>query len=254
MFSGKTALVTGGASGIGEAAARRFAQEGATVVVADLNIAGAERVAGAIIADGGKAAAIQLDIASEDSNAALFSACRDRFGGLDAAFLNAGILGKWGEFETYETATFDQMISVNLRGTFLGLKAALPVLRPGGAAVVTASLAGLLGLPAAVGYAASKHGLLGIVKSLAASYARAGLRVNAVCPGSVLTPMVGVGEAAPLVDPDALEAPAYRGDLNPQHIAEVALFLASRRAAAINGLAVPVDAGFLADFGDANPE
>ena len=163
MFSGKTALVTGGASGIGEAAARRFAQEGATVIVADLNIAGAERVAGAIIADGGKAAAIQLDIASEDSNAALFSACRDRFGGLDAAFLNAGILGKWGEFETYETATFDQMISVNLRGTFLGLKAALPVLRPGGAAVVTASLAGLLGLPAAVGYAASKHGLLGIV-------------------------------------------------------------------------------------------
>lgn len=254
MFKNKTALVTGGASGIGEAAARRFAQEGATVVVADLNIAGAERVAGAIVADGGKAAAIALDIASEESNEALFATCRDRFGGLDAAFLNAGILDTWSPFEDYKTASFDRMLAVNLRGTFLGLKSAMPVLRPGGAAVVTASLAGLLGLPPAVGYATAKHGMLGIVKSLAQPYARHGLRVNAVCPGSVLTPMVGVTEAAALVDPDSLEAPPYRGDLQPQHIAEVALFLASRRAAGINGLAVPVDAAFTTDFGEANPE
>lgn len=254
MFEGKTALVTGGASGIGEAAARRFAQEGATVVVADLNIAGAERVAAAILADGGNASAIALDIASEESNEALFASCRDRFGGLDAAFLNAGILDAWSPFEDYKTASFDKMLAVNLRGTFLGLKSAMPVLRPGGAAVVTASLAGLLGLPPAIGYATAKHGLLGIVKSLAQPYARHGLRVNAVCPGSVLTPMVGVTEAEPLVDPDGLEAPPYRGDLKPQHIAEVALFLASRRAAGINGLALPVDAAFTADFGESNPD
>ncbi|SNS07543.1 NAD(P)-dependent dehydrogenase, short-chain alcohol dehydrogenase family [Sphingomonas laterariae] len=254
MFSGKTVLVTGGASGIGEAAALRFAQEGATVVVADLNVTGAEKVASAIIAAGGKAAAIAVDIASEQSNADLFAECADRFGGLDAAFLNAGILDAWGPFENYQMASFDRMLNVNLRGTFMGLKAAMPVLRPGGAAVVTASLAGLLGLPAAIGYSASKHALLGIVKSLAEPYARHGLRVNAVCPGSVLTPMVGVTDALPLVDPDALDAPVYRGSLAPQHIAEVALFLASRRAAGINGLAVPVDAAFTADFGDANPE
>lgn len=254
MFKGKTALVTGGASGIGEAAARRFAQEGATVVVADLNVAGTERVAAEIVASGGQAAAIALDIASEDSNAALFATCRDRFGGLDAVFLNAGILDAWSPFEEYQTASFDRMLAVNLRGTFLGLKAAMPALRPGGAAVVTASLAGLLGLPPAVGYATAKHGMLGIVKSLAQPYARHGLRVNAVCPGSVLTPMVGVTEAEPLVDPDALDAPPYRGSLKPQHIAEVALFLASRRASGINGLAVPVDAAFTADFGESNPE
>lgn len=246
MFAGKVALVTGAGSGIGRAAARRLAAEGAAVVVADLNGETAAATAALIVKDGGRAIAVTADISSEADNAAMFDAAESNFGGIDHAFLNAGMLQPYIPFEQVTTALFDKVIAVNLRGTFLGLQLALARLRPGGACVVTASAAGVIGFSEAAAYATSKHGMVGLVRSAARAFAAKGLRVNAVCPGMVLTPMNGIEQddalAGELTDPD------YRGGLSAQHIAEAALFLMTRGAAGINGQAQLVDAALLSSF------
>ncbi|MGF7147244.1 NAD(P)-dependent dehydrogenase (short-subunit alcohol dehydrogenase family) [Sphingomonas zeicaulis] len=246
QFEGKVALVTGGGSGIGRAASRRLAADGAAVVVADLNGEGAAATVALIEQAGGRAAAVTADIASEADNAAMYDAAADVFGGIDLAFLNAGMLQPYIPFDQVTPALFDRIISVNLRGSFLGMQLALARLRPGGACVVTASAAGLIGFSEAAAYATSKHGLVGLVRSAARAFAAKGLRVNAICPGMVLTPMNGLQQddviAEELTDPD------YRGGLSAQHIAEVALFLLSRRAAGVNGQAQLVDAALLSSF------
>jgi NAD(P)-dependent dehydrogenase (short-subunit alcohol dehydrogenase family) len=149
-------------------------------------------------------------------------------------------------FEQVTTALFDRLIAVNLRGAFLGLQLALARLRPGGACVVTASAAGLIGFSEAAAYATSKHGLVGLVRSAARAFADKGLRVNAVCPGMVLTPMNGIAQDDALAE--ELSHPGYRGGLTAQHIAEVALFLMSNRAAGVNGQAQLVDSALLSSF------
>lgn len=250
-FEGKVALVTGGGSGIGRAAARRLAAEGAAVVVADLNGETAERTVALIKASGGQALAIAADIASEAGNDAMFDAAAEAFGGLDLAFLNAGMLQPYIPFDQVTPALFDRILAVNLRGTFLGLQCALARLRPGGACVVTASAAGVIGFSEAAAYATSKHGLVGLVRSAARAFAEKGLRVNAVCPGMVLTPMNGVEQDDALAD--ELADPYYRGGLSAQHIAEPALFLLSRAAAGINGQAQLVDAALLSSFPPLDP-
>ena len=248
LFNGKVALVTGGASGIGAAAALRYAEEGAAVVVADLNLEGAEAIAEQIRAKGGRAQAVAVDVSKDADNQKMVAVCKDSFGGLDAAFLNAGAYDHSATFDELTIEKFDRMISINLKGTFYGMKAVLPALNKGGAAVVTASAAGLLGLTVAAGYSSAKHGVVGLVKSASRAFAEHGARINAICPGAVATPLVGVTEAAPMQDADALEAPEYRGQLLPQHIAEVALFLTSARSSGINGQAQLVDAGYAAAF------
>ncbi|MES2498850.1 MAG: SDR family oxidoreductase [Pseudomonadota bacterium] len=246
MFAGKVALVTGAGSGIGRAAARRLAAEGAAVVVADLNGESATATAALIEKDGGRAVAVTADISSEADNVAMFDAAESHFGGIDHAFLNAGMLQPYIPFDQVTTALFDKVIAVNLRGTFLGLQLALARLRPGGACVVTASAAGVIGFSEAAAYATSKHGMVGLVRSAARAFAEKKLRVNAVCPGMVLTPMNGLQQddalAGELTDPD------YRGGLTAQHIAEAALFLMTRGAAGINGQAQLVDAALLSSF------
>ena len=246
MFDGKVALVTGGASGIGVAASLRFAEEGAAVVVADINEAGAEAIADAISAKGGRARAIRCDVASAADNDAMVAAAKQGFGRLDAAFLNAGAYTQT-VFEDTDAATFDSMIAINLKGAFLGLQAVLPALEPGGAAVVTASTSGVIGLNVAAAYSAAKHGVIGTVRSASQSFARRGLRVNAICPGPVATAILGVNESAPIQPADALAPPAD-GVLLPQHIAEVAMFLASPRSGGINGQSLIADAGFLSSY------
>ena len=170
-FAQKVALVTGGGSGIGRAACQRMAAEGASVVVVDRDEATARRTVELIEAAGGKAIAVAADISSAADNAAMFDAAEAAFGGVDAAFLNAGILQPYGPFEKLSLETFDRVISVNLRGTFLGVQQAQARLRPGGACVVTASGAGVIGFAEAAAYSMSKHGVLGLVRSAAASFA-----------------------------------------------------------------------------------
>ncbi|MHA3792685.1 SDR family NAD(P)-dependent oxidoreductase [Rhizorhabdus wittichii] len=245
-FEGQVALVTGGGSGIGRAAARRFAAEGAAVVVADLNGEGAAATAALIREAGGRATVVTADVASEADNQAMFDAAERDYGGIDHAFLNAGMLQPYIPFEQVTTALFDRLIAVNLRGAFLGLQLALARLRPGGACVVTASAAGLIGFSEAAAYATSKHGLVGLVRSAARAFADKGLRVNAVCPGMVLTPMNGIAQDDALAE--ELSHPGYRGGLSAQHIAEVALFLMSNRAAGVNGQAQLVDSALLSSF------
>jgi NAD(P)-dependent dehydrogenase (short-subunit alcohol dehydrogenase family) len=247
-FSDKVALVTGGGSGIGRAASQRLAVEGARLVVADIDLPAAERTVELIAARGGQAVAICADIASEQDNRAMFDLAEERFGGIDAVFLNAGMIQPYGPLEELALDTFDRIIAVNLRGTYLGVQQARARLRPGGSCVVTASLSGVIGFADGPAYAVSKHGLVGLVRSAASAFAAKGTRINAICPGMVLTGMTGNVGLEAIDDPDALADPAYRGALSAQQIAEVALFLLSRRSAGINGQAQNVDAALLSAF------
>lgn len=249
MFAGKAMIVTGSGSGIGAAAARRLAREGAAVLLADIDAGRAEAVAARIRAEGGRALAMRCDVASAEDNEAVAAACTAEFGGIDGAYLNAGMLGPAESFDAIDMARFDPLVGVNLRGPLNGMATALRHVRPGGAVVVTASLAAVMGLPSGPIYAATKHAVLGLVRSAAPAFAARRLRVNAICPGRVDTPMIGVTDEAPLVAPEDLAVLPVGGPLDPQHIAEIALFLLSRAAAAINGQAIVADVGMSAAIG-----
>lgn len=247
MFDGKVALVTGGASGIGAAAAQRFGQEGAAVIVADMNREGAEAVAELVRTSGGRASAVGCDVTRGEDNEAMVAAAVREFGALDAAYLNAGAYAQLG-FDEHDEATFDRMVAINLKGAWLGLKAVLPALSRGGAAVVTASTSGVIGLGVAAAYSSAKHGVIGLVRSTSQAFAAKGARVNAICPGPVATAILGVAGVPSVQPADSLEATPYAGTLSPQHIAELALFLASPRSGGINGQHVIADAGYLASY------
>lgn len=243
-FAGKVALVTGAASGIGRAAAIRFAQEGARVFCADLNLAGAETVAAEI---GGNAGAIQVDVADYASNQAMVGAVMQAAGRLDIAFLNAGYYGAAEGLDTVDEALFDRLIAINLKGAFNGIKAVQPVIAEGGAVIVTSSAAGIVGHPGNPAYSASKHGVIGLVKSCIDAFGARGARINAICPGGVATPMNGIADID-IVPPADLQRVPVRGFGGAQHIAEVALWLASPAAGFITGQAQVVDAGLLSTF------
>ncbi len=247
-FAGKSALVTGGGSGIGAAAALRLAADGCRVAIVDIRKQDAERVAGVIEAQGGTAFAIAGDVALDADNERFFAQAEGAFGGLDLAFLNAGAIQRYGPFDQMAIDEFDRMIAINLRGAYLGLRQAQQRLRHGGAAVVTASAAGLTGFSDAAGYSTAKHGVIGLVRSAAREFASRGLRVNAICPGAVATPMTGAAQQDSIVAPDRLGTAPYRGELSPQMVAEVALFLLGPSAAALNGQAQLVDAALLSAF------
>jgi|GEM_PF-492444 len=248
MFANKVALVTGGGLGMGASAALLFGARGAFVAVADLNQAHAERVVNLIKAKGGKAIAIKADITSEADNARMFEETKAAFGGIDYAFLNAGAVQAYRPFEEMTLETFDKMIALNLRGPYLGVREALKHLRPGGAVVVNASTAGLMGFADAGGYSSAKHGALGLVKSAARAFANKKLRINAVCPGQIATPLNGAPQNDEILPPEQLPVPEDRGLMSAQHVAEVVLFLLSPAAAGVNGQAQLVDAALLSAF------
>lgn len=244
QFSGKVAVVTGAASGIGRAAAIRFAQEGARVFCADLNLAGAQAVAADI---GEGAVALHLDVADYASNQAMAAQVMEQAGRLDIAFLNAGLYGAAEGLDTVDEALFDKLIAVNLKGAYNGIKAVQPVIAEGGAVIVTASAAGVIGHPANPAYSAAKHGVVGLVKSCVDAFAARGARINALCPGGVETPLIGAPDVAIVASADLPRVP-LRGMGRAQHVAEVALWLASPASGFITGQAQVLDAALLSTF------
>jgi NAD(P)-dependent dehydrogenase (short-subunit alcohol dehydrogenase family) len=249
LMTGKAGLVTGAASGIGRACAIRFAAEGAAVVVADLESArrGGEQTVQTINDAGGRAEYFACDVSRAADNEALVAHVVARFGRLDFAHNNAGI-GVHALLADTEDEDFDRVVAVNLRGTFLGMKRQIrQMLRNGGGAIVnTASNAGLRGVKQIGAYAATKHGILGLTKNGAIEYANDGIRVNAVCPGAIMTPlMTGI---PPERQQEILRPQALRRAGEPEEVAAVVVWLCSDEASFVTGVAMPVDAGSVAGW------
>jgi NAD(P)-dependent dehydrogenase (short-subunit alcohol dehydrogenase family) len=252
LLDGKAGLVTGAASGIGRACAIRFAREGAAVVVADLASAraGGEETVRSIADAGGQAEFFACDVSSATDSEALVAHVVERFGRLDYAHNNAGI-GVHRLLHETDDDDFDRVIAVNLRGTFLGMKHQIrqmlaqdpnPATR--GAIVNTSSNAGLRAVTMLSAYAASKHGILGLTKNAAVEYANDGIRVNAVCPGAIMTPLMSDQPPARQQEILAPQAMTRFGD--PSEVAAAVVWLCSDEASFITGVALPVDAGSVA--------
>jgi len=236
-------LVTGAASGIGRASAVRLASEGAILLCADRNLAGVEET----VADlGGEAAACALDVADSISCEAAVAAAIGRWGRLDALCNIAGI-GGFGHAAEIDDASWRRLIDINLTGVFAMSRAALPhLLASQGNIVNIASAAGLVGTPYAAAYSASKAGVVGLTRSLAVEYATRGVRVNAICPGAVDTPLIAGGfDAIEGVEPRLFErmTPLLGPMARPEDIAAAVAFLASDDARFITGAILAVDGG-----------
>jgi NAD(P)-dependent dehydrogenase (short-subunit alcohol dehydrogenase family) len=246
-MEGKSGLVTGAASGIGRACAIRFAQEGAAVVVADLESSreGGEETVRAITEAGGRAEFFACDVASSTDNRALVERTVEAFGRLDFAHNNAGI-GVHKLLHETPDEDFDRVIAVNLRGTFLGMKQQIrQMLEQGGGAIVnTSSNAGLRAVTLLSAYTASKHGILGLTKNAAVEYANDGIRVNAVCPGAIMTPLMS--NEPPERQREILAPQAMTRFGEPAEVAAAVVWLCSEQASFVTGVALPVDAGSVA--------
>jgi len=244
-FENKVVLVTGAGSGIGREAARLFASKGAFVYAADLNTNGLEGTQHMIQADGGQVAIARVNVAQEAEVAGLIQRIGREAGRLDAALNNAGITGSAHRIEDYPSDDFDQVMAVNLRSVFLGMKYQLPLVRrTSGTIVNTASVAAMTGPGGMAAYAASKHGVLGLTRVAAMENAAHGVRINAIAPGWTETPMVVANSAQ---NPGFAELakrsiPAKRGAL-PIEIAEAALWLSSAGASYMHGQMLVVDGG-----------
>jgi NAD(P)-dependent dehydrogenase (short-subunit alcohol dehydrogenase family) len=248
-FEGKVALVTGGAGGIGRVTALAFAQAGAAVVVADRDDAAAELVVKEITSSGGRAAAVQVDVTRNEDVKRMVAFTVERFGRLDAAFNNAGIELEAQPTHECEEDTFDRVIGVNLKGVWLCMKHEITqMLAQGGGAIVnTASVAGLVGAPMMPAYCGSKHGVIGLTKAAAAEYGRHKIRINAVCPGVINTPMMERAFAAdPRRQPRMERLHLLKRVGQPEEIAEAVLFLCSDAASFVTGHPMAVDGGMVA--------
>jgi NAD(P)-dependent dehydrogenase (short-subunit alcohol dehydrogenase family) len=250
-FAGKVALITGGGGGIGRAAAIAFAGRGARVVVVDLNSADAEASAELVRQRGGEARFIRADVTQSADVRGYVQATLDAYGAIHCFFNNAGIEGKTAAIQDYDEAMFDQVIAVNLKGVFLGMRHVIPVmLKQGSGAIVnTASTAALFGGPGMVPYVASKHAVLGMTKVASAEVARSGIRVNAVCPGPVETRMMRSLEAQrnpdnpqSVHDTNAANTPTGRYAM-PEEVANVVMYLCSDFAGDVTGTHIVIDGG-----------
>ncbi|MGX6509230.1 SDR family oxidoreductase [Rhodococcus sp. SJ-2] len=245
-FEGRVAVVTGGASGIGEAVVRALHAEGASVVVADV------QEAGRLLADelGGRIRFIRTDVAVEADIAAAVDLAVDSFGRLDVMFNNAGVMGTLGPIDRTPMDEADVTLAVNLRGVLCGFKHAARVMKPQGSGVIiaTSSPAGVLGGVGPHVYSAAKAAVVGLSKSVAAELRPFGVRVNTVIPGAVVSPMTAVVVAGGADDlPGATaalsESALMDRALRPEDVAAGVLFLASDEAAYVTGVTFPIDAG-----------
>jgi NAD(P)-dependent dehydrogenase (short-subunit alcohol dehydrogenase family) len=246
QFDNKVALVTGGASGIGEAIVRELAAGGAKVVVADRDRTGIDRVVAAVKSTGGSAGGYVIDVASAEQNAALVAFAQDTFGGLHLAVNNAGIGGPSSPTGDYPLDGWRSVIDVNLNGVFYGMRYEIPaILKSGGGAIVNmASILGSVGFANAVAYTAAKHALLGMTKVAAMEYAAKGVRINAVGPGFIDTPLLSAN-----LDANTLK---YIAGLHPmqrlgraEEVSALTCFLLSDRASFVTGSYHLVDGGYV---------
>jgi NAD(P)-dependent dehydrogenase (short-subunit alcohol dehydrogenase family) len=244
-LEGKTALITGAASGIGREAARLFAAEGASVVVADLAPAAGEEVVAAIEAAGARASFIATDVSRGDQVQAAVALAERSYGGLHVLFNNAGIFPDAdGSPVDTEEAVWDQVMQVNLKGVFLGCKYGIPaLLRAGGGSIVnTASFVAVMGAATSqIAYTASKGGVLAMTREIAVEYARQGVRANALCPGPVDTPLLQELLADPAARARRLVHVPMGRLAEAREIAQAALFLASDESSYVNGTTFMVD-------------
>lgn len=241
-FAGKVALVTGGSSGIGRATARAFAEAGATVVLSDIDAEGGEAVAQALRDGGSEATFIRADVSQAGDVARLVAETVARYGRIDCAHNNAGIEGETVLLADYTEDGYDRLMGVNLKGVWLCLKEEIiQMQRQGGGAIVnTASIAGLRGSAWLPVYSASKHGVVGLTRAAALGYAKDGIRVNAVCPGYVDTPMVARHD---ILRNRAAERTPMGRLATPEEIAGAVVWLCSDAAAYVTGETLVLDGG-----------
>jgi NAD(P)-dependent dehydrogenase (short-subunit alcohol dehydrogenase family) len=254
QLGGKVALVTGGASGIGRATALTFAREGAKLIIADMHEDGGQQTVHMITEQGGAATFVQVDVTQATAVEALISEAVTTYGRLDCAHNNAGISGT-GIAGAHRALTADypderwhQVIAINLTGVWLCMKYEIAqMLKQGGGTIVnTASIAGLVGLPYASAYIASKHGVVGLTKTAALEYAKQGIRVNCICPGYIQTPMTAQGMSDPERRALMIASEPVGRVGHPEEVAEAVVWLCSDAASFVTGHTMTVDGGYVA--------
>lgn len=247
-LDGKAAVVTGGGSGFGEGIAKRFAKEGAKVVVADINQEGGQRVVDEIKSDGGTASFVLTDVAEADANIAMIQSCKDQFGSMDILVANAAIGMQPTPLAETDDDFFDRIFRINVRSVFLGAKHAIPVMREqgGGSIIVTVSTAALRPRPNLATYNATKGALVPLCKALALEVAGDNIRVNGLCPVAGETAMLGdfLGSADPTEGRKAFISTVPMGRLStPEDLATAALFFADDESGFITGTMLEIDGG-----------
>jgi len=247
-LDGKVAIITGAASGIGRATAELFAKEGAQVAAADWHAQEGEAVAGELRRGGADATFVQVDVSSSDDVQRMVRTAVETYGRLDVLFNNAGIEGDQAPTADCTLENWDRVIGVNLKSVFLGMKYAIPeLIKGGGGAIINnASVAGLVGFPGIPAYCASKGGVIQLTKTAALEYAKQNIRVNAICPGVIATPMVERFVGGDPARQQAMESLEPVGRLGrPEEVAQLVLFLASDAAPFCTGAPFIIDGGFV---------
>jgi NAD(P)-dependent dehydrogenase (short-subunit alcohol dehydrogenase family) len=248
QFSEKVALVTGSGSGIGRSTAQLYAQDGARVVVNDVDLEGGHQTVEMITSGGGEACFVKGDVSSPEDCQNMVQSAVDQYGRLDIACNNAGIAGEQNQTADYSIEGWQKLISINLSGVFYCMKYEIPaMLKNGGGAIVNiASILGKVGFAGAPAYVTSKHGVVGLTQNAAVEYGQSGIRVNAVGPGFIHTPMISELEEDNETNQQLVALHPIGRLGTPGEVANLVIWLSSDKASFVTGSYYPIDGGYLA--------